>query len=297
MVTDKVLGRRTQLLSSPLTAWDFIRRWPVIAVAIIVILAISAIFAPLVAPHDPRKADLRAREIPPVWSSEGSADHLLGTDQLGRDILSRIIHGSRISLMVASIALLTGLLVGSAMGIVAGYFGGLLDEVIMRLVDLWLALPFLLIALVVAVVVGPSLTVVIWLLALSSWSTGARNVRGDVLHIKTTDYVSWARIAGASDLRIMARHILPQVMHILIVITTLRIGGLIIAEAGLSFLGIGVPALIPTWGIMVSEGREHLLTSWWIAIFPGLAIFITVMAFNFLGDWVRDRLDPRLRQL
>ena len=198
--------------------------------------------------------------------------------------------------MVAGIAVTVGLVAGTASGLVAGYFGGIVDEIIMRLVDLWSALPFLLIVLVVAVTIGPSLINVIWLLAVSSWSAGARNIRGEVLSIKTLDYVALARVGGASNSRIIFRHILPQVVHIVIVITTLRTGSLIVAEAGLSFLGVGVPSSTPTWGIMIAEGRQFLITSWWQAILPGVAIFMTVMAFNFLGDWMRDRFDPRLRQ-
>ncbi len=281
----------------PLKAIHFLRRWPVIPSIILLLLATSAIFAPQLAPHDPNDQDLRDRNLPPFWLATGSMEHPLGTDQVGRDLLSRIIYGSRISLMVASIALITGLLVGTAAGLIAGYFGGLIDEVIMRLVDLWLALPFLLIAFIVAVIIGPSLLTVTWLLALSSWSAGARSIRGEALSLKTRDYVALAKVAGASHLRILLRHILPQLTPILIVITTLRTGGLILAEAGLSFLGVGVPSSIPTWGITVSEGRHYLLTSWWISVVPGLAIFLTVLAFNFLGDWLRDRLDPRLRQL
>ncbi len=293
----QVLRRPRGVVAWPVRALEFLRRWPVIPSLVIVLLAVSAVFAPFVAPYDPNDQSLLNRNRPPAWYAQGSAKHLLGTDQLGRDVLSRIIYGSRISLMVASIALAVGLLVGSAMGLVAGYVGGLMDEVIMRLVDLWLALPFLLIAFVVAVVIGPSLTTVTWLLALSSWSAGARNIRGEVLSLKTRDYVYLAKVAGASPWRIVLRHILPQVGHILIVVTTLRTGSLIIAESGLSFLGVGVPGSTPTRGKIVAEGQPYLLTSWWVSIFPGLAIFLTAMAFNFLGDWMRDRFDPRLRQL
>lgn len=280
----------------PLIAFNFFRRWPVIPAAIVVVLVISAIFSPVLAPHDPIKQDLAHTLQPPFWMKGGNFTYPLGTDQYGEDLLSRIMYGSRISLMVATIAVAAGLTVGTAMGLLAGYFGGLVDEAIMRLVDIWLALPFLMIAFVVGVVIGPSLVTIIWLLALSSWSTGARNIRGEVLHIKTLDYVAQAKVAGASHLRIILKHILPQVVHVLIVVTTLRIGSLIIAEAGLSFLGVGVPASTPTWGIVISQGQSYLLTAWWISIFPGVALFLTVAAFNFFGDWLRDRLDPRLRQ-
>ncbi len=281
----------------PLIAFDFSRRYPVVPAVILTALAVGAIFASQISPFDPSKRVLREREIPPAWFAEGSMEHPLGTDEQGRDIFSRIMHGARLSLMIAGIAVTTGLLTGTATGLIAGYFGGIVDEILMRLVDLWLALPFLLIVLIVAISVGPSLLMVIALLSLSSWSAGARNIRGEVLSIKTLDYIASARVAGASDVRIIVRHLLPQVVHIIIVITTLRTGSLIIAEAGLSFLGVGVPSSTTTWGSMIAEGREFLLSSWWISILPGIAIFVTVMALNFLGDWLRDYLDPRLRQL
>lgn len=292
----------TQRESYPVFDWlrkafTFLRRWPVVPIMILTVLLVSAVFAPLLAPHDPLKQNLRARTLPPFWLEQGTSTYPLGTDQWGSDVLSRMMYGARISLMVASIGVTVGLLVGTTMGLIAGYFGGLVDEIIMRLVDMWLALPFLMIAFIVAVIVGPSLVTITWLLALSSWSAGARNVRAEVLHLKTLDYVSLARVAGASDTRILLKHILPQVSHILIVVTTLRTGSLIIAESGLSFLGVGVPASTPTWGIMIAQGQQYLLSAWWIAIFPGVALFLTVMSFNFLGDWLRDRFDPRLRQL
>jgi len=296
-----VITRKSLVSRSPLSAckrtFDFFRRWPVIPGVIIGCLAAGAIFAGSLTPYDPKRGDLDARNMPPVWVSDGEWAHPLGTDRVGRDMFSRLLYGARISLMVAGVAVSVGTITGTAAGLVAGYFGGLVDETLMRLVDLWSALPFLLIALILAVSVGPSLWMVIGLLAFSSWSAGARNIRGDVLSLKTRDYVALAKVSGASAPRIMYRHLLPQVTHIAIVITTLRIGSLIIAEAGLSFLGVGVPASVPTWGIMIAEGRQYLLTTWWIAILPGMAIFATVTAFNFLGDWTRDRLDPRLRQL
>ena len=273
------------------------RRYPVIATIILVLLATGAVFAPLLSPYEPGKRILDDREIPPIWASDGVASHPLGTDHLGRDIFSRILYGARISLMVAGIAVSVGVIAGTATGLIAGYFGGWVDEILMRAVDLWLALPFLLLVLVVAVSLGSSLSTVIWLLAVSSWSTGARNIRGDVLSLKTLDYVALAKVSGANHVRIILRHLLPHVLHIVIVVTTLRTGQLIIAEAGLSFLGVGVPASTPTWGNMIAEGQQFLLTSWWIAILPGIAIFFTVMAFNFLGDWLRDHFDPRLRQV
>ena len=294
---EQTYRRVGSVLRWPGAAFTLTRRYPIIPGVVLVLLAIGAIFASYISPYDPGRRVLADREIPPVWFSDGTADHPLGTDHLGRDVLARILYGSRISLMVAGIAVSVGLVLGTVTGLLAGYFGGWTDEILMRAVDLWYAVPFLLLVLVVAVSLGSSLFTVIWLLTISSWSSGARNIRGEVLTLKTLDYIALARVAGANNARIMFRHILPQVVHIVIVITTLRTGQLIIAEAGLSFLGVGVPSSTPTWGIMISEGRQFLMTSWWIAILPGVAIFLVVMSFNFVGDWLRDRWDPRLRQV
>jgi peptide/nickel transport system permease protein len=240
---------------------------------------------------------LNASHAPPAWLEGGNSKYLLGTDHVGRDILSRVIYGARISLMVAAISLVSGLMVGTTLGVLGGYFGRWLDELLMRIVDIWLGMPFLLVALVVAVVLGARLTTVMGLLALLAWSSFVRNTRADVLSLKTRDYVTLARVAGASDFRIISRHILPGVVSTIPVIATLRVGQLILAEASLSFLGAGIPAPTPAWGVMVAEGRQYLSTAWWTSVFPGLAIFLTVMSLNFLGDWLRDRLDPRIRQL
>ena len=275
----------------------FMKRWPVIPAAIMFVIVFGAVFAPLLAPYEPQKGDLRARNIPPVWLDGGDSAHWLGTDNLGRDMYSRMLYGARISLFVAAVAVIFGLLAGTTTGIVAGYYGGMVDEILMRLVDLWSSLPFLLIALIVAVSVGPSLGMVIALLAVSSWSAGSRNIRAEVLSLRGREYVQMSRVMNASDFRIIVRHLLPNVMHVVIVITTLRTGSMIIAEAGLSFLGVGVPASVPTWGLMIAQGQKFLTSTWWMSIMPGVAIFLIVMSFNFLGDWLRDRFDPRLNQL
>jgi peptide/nickel transport system permease protein len=273
------------------------KRWPVIPAAIMFVIVFGAVFAPLLAPYEPQKGDLRARNIPPVWLDGGDSAHWLGTDNLGRDMYSRMLYGARISLFVAAVAVTFGLIAGTTTGIVAGYYGGMVDEILMRLVDLWSSLPFLLIALIVAVSVGPSLGMVIALLAVSSWSAGSRNIRAEVLSLRGREYVQMSRVMNASDFRIIVRHLLPNVMHVVIVITTLRTGSMIIAEAGLSFLGVGVPASVPTWGLMIAQGQKFLTSTWWMSIMPGVAIFLIVMSFNFLGDWLRDRFDPRLNQL
>ena len=260
-------------------------------------MGICAIGAPWLAPNDPIKQNLRTREVPPIWSDEGATDYLMGTDHLGRDIISRTIYGARISIMVAVVALTTGILIGTTLGLIAGWYGGVIDEVISRIVDIWYALPFLLVALVIVIILGQGVVIMMGILALTAWSQFVRNVRAEVLTLKTRDYVALARVAGASPFYIMYKHILPGVFNTIVVIATLSVVGLILAEATLSFLGAGLPSNIPAWGLMVAEGRDYLRTAWWIAFWTGLAIFLTVMSLNFFGDWLRDRWDPRLRQV
>jgi peptide/nickel transport system permease protein len=199
--------------------------------------------------------------------------------------------------MVAAVALTSGILIGTTLGLIAGWYGGIADEVIGRIVDIWYALPFLLVALVIVIVLGQSLQVMMFILFLTAWSQFVRNVRAEVLTLKTRDYVSLARVAGASPFYIMYKHILPGVFNTIVVIATLSVGGLILAEATLTFLGAGLPSNIPAWGLMVGEGQGDLRVAWWISFWPGLAIFLTVMSLNFFGDWLRDRWDPRLRQV
>ncbi|MDP2948735.1 MAG: ABC transporter permease [Chloroflexota bacterium] len=275
----------------------FLGKWPVLPGVILAGMAFMAIFAPFIAPHPPLKANLKERNVPPVWYDQGSWNHVLGADVIGRDVLSRLIHGTRVSLMVVAVSMVSGTLVGTTLGLLSGYFGGLTDEVITRIVDMWMGIPFILLAMVIAVVVGASLKTMMILLALAAWTPFVRQVRAQVLSLKTRDYVSLARVAGASDLRILLRHILPEVMGLIMVIASLHVGGLILTEAFLSFLGAGIPPPTPTWGVMIAEGREYLRDAWWISFFPGVAICLTVTSLNFLGDWVRDYLDPRLRQL
>ena len=280
------------------TTLQFFKNWPVLPVVILVIIVFVAIFADWVAPHDPLDNNLRARNTPPVWHAEGGTwTYLIGADTIGRDLLSRLFHGARVSLMVMAIALITGTIIGTAIGLIAGYFGGVLDEVLMRLVDIFLGLPFVLVAMVLAVVLGQSLSTMIIVLAVLTWAGYVRNVRGEVLSLRERDYVALARVAGASLPRILVMHILPGVINTVLVIATLRSGQLILAESFLSFLGAGIPPPTPTWGAMIADGRNYLRDAWWISFFPGLAIFLTVMSLNFLGDWLRDKLDPRLRQL
>ncbi|MYA60194.1 MAG: ABC transporter permease [Chloroflexi bacterium] len=281
--------------------YAFLRRWPILPGIVLSALVLSAIFAPWIAPQAPNVQALRDRNAPPIWiaDEEGkwTQSYLLGADQVGRDVLSRIIYGARISLAVAGVALVSGLLVGVTLGLVAAWYGGVIDEVIARAVDIWHALPFLLVAIVVVTLFGGSLTVLMGVLAMVSWAGFVRNVRADVLTLREREYVLMARVCGASTARVIVRHILPGVVPTIMVIATLAVGGLILTEATLSFLGAGIPAPTPSWGLMVSEGREYLTTAWWSSFFPGLAIFLVVMSLNFMGDWIRDYTDPRLRQL
>ena len=277
--------------------WQFVREWPIVPGALVGLLIFAAITAPWISPHDPLKGDLFKSGQPPMWIEGGDSTHPLGTDIQGRDVLSRVIHGTRISLIVAAIVLTTGGIVGTVVGIVAGYYGGQVDEVLMRMVDFTLAVPFLLIALVVVIIYGNSLTVIITLLAVFSWGGFARQIRAETLSLKTRDYVAQANVMGATTLWIMFKHIFPGVVNTLIVVSTLRVGSLILAESILSYLGVGIPPPTPAWGLMVAQGRSYIAVEWWITFFPGMAIFLTVFAMNFLGDWLRDRFDPHLRQL
>lgn len=278
-------------------ALNLMVRWPVVPGFILAVLFLIAVLTPWVAPHDPLKANIRSRLAPPAWYEAGTSQFVLGADPIGRDVLSRLMYGARISLLVAAVALVTGTIVGTAIGLIAGYYGGLVDEALMRIVDIWFGLPFVLIALVIAVILSPSLTTMIALLALFTWAGFVRNVRGEVLSLKTRDYVALARISGASGSRILIQHILPGVTNTVLVLASLRAGQLILTEAFLSFLGAGIPPPTATWGAMIADGRSFLRDAWWISVFPGVAIFLAVTSLNFLGDWIRDKLDPRLNQL
>jgi peptide/nickel transport system permease protein len=274
------------------------RRYPLIPIALITFLmVIPAAFAPQIAPYDPLKGSLAKRLRPPVWQEGGSMDHVLGTDKLGRDILSRMIHGARVSVAVSLVAIFVGGIIGTGLGIMSGYFGGRVDSLLMRLVDISLSLPTILLALVLVAAVGPSFGTVLTVLVVLLWARYARLVRGETLSIKQRDFIARARVAGASHTRIMARYIFPNVVNSLIVLATLQVGYVILLESGLSFLGAGLPRPTPAWGLMVADGRELIVTAWWVSMFPGLAIMLTVLALNLLGDWLRDHFDPKLRQV
>jgi len=232
-----------------------------------------------------------------VTERGGTTNHILGTDKVGRDILSRIMYGSRISIIVCAIGIFAGGFIGTVLGIIAGYFGRWPDALIMRLVDISLSIPVILLALVLVAALGPSFATVITVLIVLLWARYARMARAETLAVKTQDYVARARVAGSSHFRIMVHHVYPNIFNSLVVLATLQVGWVIIAESTLSFLGAGIPRPNPAWGLMVADGRELIISNWWVSFFPGLAIMLTVMSANLLGDWLRDRLDPKQRQL
>lgn len=260
--------------------------------AILAVVVASALLAPVIAPHDPGRQNLMQRITPPAWIAGGSLAHPLGTDRLGRDILSRIIHGSRISLVTALFAVAGSAAIGTFMGLVAGYSGRLVQNVIMRLVDIMLAVPFILLALVIITVLGPSILNLVVTFVAVRWVQFARIAFANTLEVKERDFVQAARASGASDARILRLYILPNISSPLLVIGTLELGFVILLESGLSFLGLGVPPEIPSWGTMLQEGRSLINIAWWLTTFPGIAIALTVLGFNFLGDWLRDSFDP-----
>jgi len=264
---------------------------------ILATLVFTAVFAAYLAPHSPTEGDITQKLIPPIWMERGDSDHPLGTDRFGRDVLSRIIYGSRISLIVSLIAIGVAGTVGTLLGLIAGYRGGVTDAVLMRLTDVGLSLPTILIAVVLVAVSEPSFRNVILVIALLLWPRFARQVRGETLAIKEQDFVALAVVAGRSSAWIISRHIFPNVVPTLLVISTLQVGYVILLEGTLSFLGVGVPPPSPAWGLMIADGRGFLATAWWISFLPGLAMVLTVLAVNLMGDWLRDHLDPKLRQL
>ena len=267
-------------------------------ILLLLVLVIPAIFAEVIAPYDPLEAPggIRARLQPPVFAG-GTWDHVLGTDKTGRDMLSRVIHGSRVSIVISIIGIAIAGSIGITLGIISGYFGGKVDAVIMRLVDVSLSIPPVLLALSLATALSPSFKTVIIVVGALLWSIYCRQVRGDTLAVRQQDYIARARVCGASHFRIMTKHILPNITNTLIVLATLQVGLVILLEAGLSFLGVGLSRPTPAWGLMVADGRELIIRAWWVALWPGLAILLTVFGFNLLGDWLRDRLDPKLRQI
>jgi peptide/nickel transport system permease protein len=274
------------------------RRWPPkVPLAIVLALVLCGLFAPFLAPHSPVEGSLGDRLVPPTGLEGSKPGHWLGTDRLGRDTLSRLIYGARISLAVSIVGItLTGA-AGSFIGLLAGYLGGWVDTILMRLVDISLSLPGILIAVLLSVIFEPSFKNVIIVVVFLLWPSYARLVRGETLGLKQQEFISLARIAGCSSLTIMFRHIVPNLLPSILVLATLHVGYVIVLEAALSFLGVGIPPPTPSWGVMVADGRGLIEQAWWVSVLPGIAILVTVLSLNILGDWVRDRLDPKLRQV
>ena len=276
-------------------AWQRLARSVVALVSGFAFLCVVAvaILAPMVAPHDPGRQSLIRRYTPPFWQPGGSAEHPLGTDHIGRDVLSRIVHGARISLLVGVCAVALSSIIGVAVGLVSGFSAGRMDTVIMTFVDIMLSFPALLLALAFAAALGPSLTTVILVLGLTGWERYARVVRAEVLALRERDFVEAARAMGAGAARIVLRHVLPNTLSSIIVLVTLQVAQAILAEAALSFLGVGTGKAYPTWGQMIAQGRDVVTVAWWLPTFPGLAILVTVLSINLVGDRLRDALDPR----
>jgi peptide/nickel transport system permease protein len=272
--------------------------WPVVPILILTTLALVALFADFIAPYDPEVGALGARFRPPAWVAGGSTAHLLGTDHIGRDVLSRLIFGARVSMVVGFTAVIVAGVLGTVLGILSGYLGGWVDQVIMRVTDTWLALPALTFAIFLAAIVGPSQWNIVIILGAVYWTRYARVIRSEVLSLKERDFVRLAIVAGCSKRTIMRRHILPNVLNTSIVLATLMLGVVIVTEAALSFLGVGVPPPKPAWGLMLADGKKGLMAGyWWLTVFPGVCIVLMVLAANLLGDWLRVKLDPQLRQL
>jgi len=279
------------------SVWMSLRRSPIVLIAIValVFLVLVALTASILAPFDPEAITLLDRLKPPGFIDQEGGVHYLGTDHLGRDILSRLMYGSRISLLVGATTVLIGGTLGMLLGVLSGYYGGRLDDVIMRLAEIQLAFPSILLYIAVLAVLGPGLGKVIAILGITGWVTYSRVSRGEVLSIREREYIASARAVGSSNTRIMVRHILPNIVAPFIVVASFAVANAIIAEASLSFLGLGVPPSVPTWGAMLAQSRDYLRDAWWPVTFPGLAIMFTVLAINVVGDWLRDYLDPRLK--
>jgi len=270
-------------------------RWGAAAAGVLLLIIASAVFAPLIAPHDPLAVDIRHRLSPPAWMDGGTHDHLLGTDQVGRDLLARMIYGGRVSLLVGVAAVLLSATIGVLLGLGAGYFGGNTDWTIMTIINVMLTFPFVLLALAVIAVLGPSLVNMIIVLGVAGWPIYARVVRAETLAIRERDFVVAGRALGMGHLRLIFRQIAPNLVSTIVVIATLQVAQVIVLESFLSFLGLGVQPPIPAWGNMLGEGRLYMLNSWWIATFPGLAIFVTTLVINLMGNALRDWLDPHLK--
>lgn len=297
--------------SVPGYAWWFVRRYPILPVLVLSLLVIAAVIGPTVAPYerdigpvgDRHLGVFKFSELPvekqdiPKYGLWPAGFHLLGSDHIGRDVFSRVLHGARISMQVVLVSLILGMAVGVTLGVVSGFYGGIIDELITRIVDIWYAMPFLMVALIVTLIFGRGLTVLLFVLALISWTAFVRVIRAQIMVLKQMDYVAAARVSGSSDFRIMFKHLVPGILNTAIVVGTLSTSGLILAESVLSFVGAGIQPPTPAWGVMTNEGRDYLTIAPHQVLVPSAAIFMVVVSLNFLGDWLRDRLDPILRQI
>jgi len=264
---------------------------------IISLFVLTSIFANFITTYSPTEPSLEKRLRPPFWMKGGSLSYPLGTDPLGRDILTRIIYGARVSLTVSFMTIFFAGFFGVLVGLTSGYYGGWLDSVSMRIVDATVSLPTILLAIILVVIFGGGLLNVVIAIAMLQWARYARVIRGEVLSLKQKEFIAQARLAGCSVLRILLVHLFPNVVNTLVVLLTVEVGRIIIMEASLSFLGAGIPPPTPAWGYMVADGREYVTSAWWVSLFPGMAILLTVLSFNLFGDWLRDTLDPKLRQV
>jgi peptide/nickel transport system permease protein len=272
-------------------------KWPLLALAILFVVLVVAIFGPWLSPLDPNRQNIMLRLAGPMAPGPNGATFMLGSDALGRDVLSRLLYGARVSLLVGISAILVGGTIGTVAGLLSGYFGGWIDDVIMRMGDIQLAFPFILLAIMFLVVLGPGVVNLILVLGIGQWVTYARIVRAQTLSLREKEFVEAARAMGDSTISIMFRTILPNIVAPLTVIASFNVASVILAEASLSFLGLGVPPQTPTWGSMLAQSRDQLIANrWWLAVFPGMAIVVTVLSFNIIGDWLRDLLDPRLKE-
>jgi peptide/nickel transport system permease protein len=268
-------------------------RKPYLGFCCLAIFFFTVVFAEVISPHDPYEGDLMNTTLPPAWEEDGTIEHLLGTDMLGRDVLSRLIYGSRISLLISVGCISIYGTIGVILGLVSGFIGGRMDMLIMRLADFWLSLPGIIMLFMIAAVTGPSAKAIVLTIGIMGWPGYARIVRGECLSLKQRDFVKLARIAGCGNFRIMFSHVLPNVVNTIIIMATIEIGGIIVLTAAMSFLGLGTQPPSCDWGLMLAEGRQYITYAWWLITFPGIAIVIAVLGFNLTGDWLREVLDPK----
>lgn len=288
----------TKKKSNIIKVLNFIKKNPTGIIGLLLVLAsvLCAIFAPYIAPYDPGAASLGHRLEMPKWLDDtGKSQYLLGGDQVGRDLLSRIIYGARISLLVGICGVAISLVLGTFLGIISGYFGKWMDDLIMRLAEVQMGLPFILLAIVIMSVFGTGIEKIIIILGLTYWVNFARLIRGEILALKEQEYIQAAKAIGGTHFKIILKHILPNVASSILVLATMCIAEFILLEASLTFLGLGVEPTVPSWGGMLADSRNYMTSAWWISVFPGIAIMLTVLGFNLLGDWLRDRLDPNMK--